>query len=90
MLSADIVEIHVWNRGKKNGNVVFSLDDVILEEIKDLLEPPACVISLWRLKTEKYSLVAQSGPEQNLAVKYSATLVHGEGVSESCTFCPHG
>lgn len=54
MLSTDIiVEIKAWNSSRENGNVAFSLDYVILGEIKDLPEPPACVISPGGLKTEK-------------------------------------
>lgn len=39
------VEITVQNRARHSGNVGFSLDYVILEEIKDLLKIAACFIS---------------------------------------------
>lgn len=54
MLSTDIiVEINVWNRGRENGNVAFSLDCVILEEIKDPLEPGEMCHFTLMLKSEK-------------------------------------
>lgn len=40
-----IVEISVWNRCRENGNVAFSLDYALLEEIEDVSELPVCVIS---------------------------------------------